>query len=170
MKKTFFLGFFAMCLMTLSLSAFGGSFGKDDAYVEDEIEWQNVHYYFGYDPYIASLPGKPYFFLYGGIKCRSHHNNVTYQINPVGEGGSLYNSAESYINGVKCFYPGMELVEVNEKKENVLFVVDVIGENYVRRNFICRNEVYRLVVEGPDLSLAPLFFDKFEVISHDPTD
>ena len=149
-----------LCCNTLAAM----SIGRDgEAFFIANDPWQGVVYENNDAGFTATIPGEPR----SGIAnsdayTYSHYNGVDYEIHcSLNQRIIPWKKYHLFAQQVKDAFADAEVVKVVLDQPNVKYAVDVNFSNKAKAvRIICsHNCLYYAIVEGNDLSLAPLFFD-----------
>lgn len=141
---------------------------EGESYEENNIVWQPVQYENDDTGFSAALPGDPQSGIAdGNAYCYSKYDHVHYQIHtmlngyyqPPSNQKKFLKQIEEALGSVAIIQP------VDSQLKNVEYVVDLywFDTERVTRVFCSSNQLYWANVQGPDLTLAPLFFDKIRI-------
>lgn len=168
--KNFYLIFFAVVstfFFSDTLSAL--SIGREgDPYFENGIDWQKVCYKNENSGFEAVLPGSPSSGLSGkDVFTHSNYLDVDYEIHcSYATSFIVPKTAKLFLQKIEEVF-GHEAMVItlpsNQKKVKYIAEIYYNEENKVVRVFCSKNWLYWAIVQGEDLSLAPLFFESIKI-------
>lgn len=168
--KNFYTFFFTAILtfmLTENLSAM--SIGRDGAsYFENDIEWQKVSYENDDVGFIALIPGSPKSGIAGeNVFTYSKYQDVDYEIHcslneryipPENEKMFIQQIENAFSNNVI-----ISSIQSNQRKVKYIAEIYFYEKNKIARVYCSQNYLYWMLVQGKDLSIAPLFFEAIEI-------
>ncbi len=149
------------------LSAF--SIGKEgQPYFENSIEWQPVKYDDDDAGFYMAFPEMPKCGLSNGdVYAYSKYKNVHYEMHTSLSGRFLPPKKEydfmMLVND--AFAAEAEILVIPSSQKNVKYIAEIYWNKMgkVVRLYCSSNQLYWVIVEGEDLTLAPLFFDTVNI-------
>lgn len=161
---------FAALLLSANLSPLAAmSIGREGpSYFENEIEWQKVAYKNDDTGFTATIPGSPKSGMSNGdVYTYSNYQGVSYEINcSLNQRYIAPKKETKFMDQVKNAFENEALVEAikpTQKKVKYIAEMRFNDSKKICRIYCSKNCLYKALVEGDDLSLAPLFFDSIQI-------
>ena len=143
--------------------------GRDgDPYWSDGIEWQQVKYDNRDNGFSAHLPGKVTSGLTNGnVYCFSEYDSTYYEVHvSLNQRYQPPKKESQFINQLKeAFGCDVSIRSIPSGQKRVRYIVELCWgeEGKIARIYCTSNQIYWAAVEGDNLDLAPLFFDKIQI-------
>lgn len=153
-------------LGTETLSAM--SIGREGtSYFENDIEWQRVSYKDDDAGFEALIPGSPSSGISNGdVYTHSKYQNVRYEIHcRLNERYKPQKKEQNFIQKVAEAFEEALVEPIISDQKTVKYIAEIYynEESKIARVYCSKNCLYWAIVEGEDLSLAPIFFDSIEI-------
>lgn len=165
--KNLLLCLFAIFFSQNDISAL--SIGRvGDAFFEEDTCWQRVVYKNDDAGFEAAIPGSPKSGLSNDtVYTYSKYQNVDYEIHcSLTERYTAPKSEANFIRQVEeAFGNDAEVTAIATNQKTVKYIAEMyfINESKIIRIYCGKNRLYWAIVEGEDLTLAPLFFESIDI-------
>lgn len=169
MKNVFLFIFAALFTLASTETLSAMSIGRDGtSYFENDVEWQKVSYRNDDAGFEALIPGSPISGISNGdVYVHSKYQNVHYEIHcSLDERYKPQKKEQNFIQKVAEAFEEESTVEpIGSDQKTVKYIAEIYHNegNKITRVYCSKNCLYWAIVEGENLSLAPLFFDSIEI-------
>jgi hypothetical protein len=176
-RKSLFLMLLTFSVATTQSFA-AMSIGRNGSpYVENGISWQPVQFTENNQGFTAAVPGQPksgittpWYFVYSNYEKTDYeiHTSANERFLPPSSDADFLTTMEKLIDANEYFIP------VEAAFPEVLYAAEVSTNDQETGDLVkiwrlywtADNRMYYAVVDGPDLSLAPEFFNKITFKTH----
>lgn len=153
---------FTQCLFGMSIERIGS------AYLDNGVEWQAMKYENDDSGFEVKIPGSPASGMANGdVYVYSRYQNVDYEIHCSLNGRYKPPKTEKkFMQEIENLFSKdakITAIPSNQKKVKYIAELNFINGSKTVRIYCSKNCLYWVIVQGPDLSLAPQFYESVNI-------